>query len=277
MPTITLFLALFFSLSSITSPCLATDRFSYSEPSLLELVNDSTIGNKHQIRPSQIFDEGHDEYSVAALFAQPVYASGHATTPIQEKGYSIATLLAQPAPTKQSTNQESIAPHLLVSEETIYHVGAGDVLDIQVWGEADFSRQVTVRQDGFITLPLIGDIHAAQQPITLIQVLIQQRLAELVNDPMVTITLQECNSRHYYMVGKVAQPGEYVITRPISILQSLARAGGFQEWARRDAIKIIRQIDDRQAIITFNYEALAQGDASLISTMLIAGDTIIIE
>jgi len=140
-----------------------------------------------------------------------------------------------------------------------YVIGPGDVLQIIVWKEPDFSGEVTVRPDGCITLPLIDDVVAAGKTPMALKAELEKRLKEYIDLPVVTVIVKELKSPRYYMIGEIARPGEYLLSKPMTILQALAVAGGFTEWAKKDRVMVIRASPEKKEVLYFNYEEAAKG------------------
>lgn len=160
--------------------------------------------------------------------------------------------------------------------EKDYLIGVGDVLEIQVWHEPDLSRTLTVRLDGKISLPLAGDVEAVGKSTSDLDQLLEKHFADLVTEPAVSVILLESRSRRYYVIGQIGQPGEFPIDSPLTILQAIARCGGFQEWAKREEIKIIRRINGRDEFLSFNYDTFVSGKNLKQNILIAPGDTIII-
>ena len=160
--------------------------------------------------------------------------------------------------------------------EADYRIGIGDIVEIQVWQEPDLSRTLTVRLDGRISLPLVGDIDTAGKTTSELDAYLEKKFAEVVTEPAVSVILIESRSRRYYVVGQVMQPGEFPIERPITILQAIARSGGFQEWAKRDRIKVVRRGDGREKLLGFDYDAFVNGKSLEQNLFIAPGDTIIV-
>ncbi len=157
-----------------------------------------------------------------------------------------------------------------------YLIGVGDVLEVSVWGEERLSKVVFVRLDGRISLPLAGDVHAADTTLAALAGQIKRKLVSYVADPSVTVTLQESRSKAYYILGQIAKPGEYVLSYPVTVLQAIGRAGGLQEWAKKEKIMIVRRTGSEERIIRFNYDDVLAG-ANLQQNILVnPGDTIVI-
>ncbi len=157
-----------------------------------------------------------------------------------------------------------------------YLIGAGDVLEIMVWKEPDLSRTVRVRPDGKISLPLVDDVDTYQSTILDLKERITKALTEYVEKPAVYVMLQENGSKKIYIVGMVASPGEYLLEKPTTILQAIATAGGFSEWAKKEDIVILRQDKKGQSRIEFNYERVVSGKDIKQNILLNPDDVIII-
>lgn len=159
-----------------------------------------------------------------------------------------------------------------------YVIGAGDVLDVMVYGESDLSRTVFVRIDGRISLPLAGEVQAAGSSPAELGEKITENLEEFLEEPEVTVIIEDSKSKVYYMVGQVESPGEYPITRQITVLQAISRAGGFREWAKKDRIMVVSGPDDEkdENISYFDYEKFLKQDAEGRNMVIQPGDTIVI-
>ena len=115
-----------------------------------------------------------------------------------------------------------------------YRIGAGDVLQITTWKEADFSLTgILVRPDGKITFPLLDDIQAAGRTTLELKQAISAKLKEFVEDPCVTVTVTAMGSQKFYVLGEIARTGEYTLLKSLTVLQAFALAGGFTEWASK--------------------------------------------
>jgi len=115
-----------------------------------------------------------------------------------------------------------------------YIIGPMDVLEIQVWKEPDFSRQVLVRPDGKITLPLVGDIPASGMNTIGLKSLLSEKLEDFVSKPEITVIVLESRSKNFYIIGKINQPGTYPLNPDMTVLQAISVAGGLAEWADKD-------------------------------------------
>lgn len=160
--------------------------------------------------------------------------------------------------------------------EKEYLIGIGDILDVSVWHEPDISKSVFVRLDGRISLPLIGDVFAKGLSPESLADKIGAKLATFIADPSVTVTLTDGKSRIYYVLGQVARPGEYALNYPVSIVQAIARAGGFAEWAKKDKVIVVRKQGGKETMIHFDYDTFVDGKERGSNVALQPGDTLII-
>jgi len=161
-------------------------------------------------------------------------------------------------------------------ENGLYEFGAGDVLEVLVFGEPEISKTVFVRSDGRISLPLVGEFMAAGMTPEALSTKISKKLLKVVEEPNVTVILTENNSKAYYVLGQIGQPGQYTITRPITVLQAISRAGGFLEWAKKSRIMIVSGPQESGKITYFNYEDFLKGDNIGQNAVIKPEDTIVI-
>ncbi len=157
-----------------------------------------------------------------------------------------------------------------------YTFGAGDILEVSVFGEPELSKSVFVRIDGKISLPLIGDVQAADNTAENLAQTISGKLVKFISDPNVTVILTQSNSKAYYILGQILTPGQYLITQQISVLQAIAKAGGLLEWAKKSKIMIVSKPGTAQTIRYFNYDDFLGGNNIDQNMTINPGDTIVI-
>jgi polysaccharide export outer membrane protein len=160
--------------------------------------------------------------------------------------------------------------------DSSYIIGPMDVLEMQVWKEPDFSRQVVVRPDGKITLPLIGDIRASGMDTLGLKAVLTEKLEGFIDNPEVTVIVVEIRSKNFYIIGKVNGPGTYLLSPNMTVLQALSAAGGLAEWADKDSIRIIRRSGGKEEIIPFDYDKVISGKKMEQNILLKPNDTIIV-
>lgn len=157
-----------------------------------------------------------------------------------------------------------------------YLVGAGDSLNIVVWKNEDISGEYLVRPDGKTTIPLVGDIVAAGMSTDAIAMQISKKMELFIEDPFVTVILTNAASHRIYVLGEVVRPGVYPLQDRLSVLQALALAGGFTEFARKDHMVIIRHQMDRQLKFDVSYKEILRSPDAAQNLLLERGDTLVV-
>jgi len=156
-----------------------------------------------------------------------------------------------------------------------FTLGAADVIHINVWKNADLSQTVTVGPDGFVSLPLLGDVHVAGMTTNQMAQLITSKLSAYVVSAQVTVSVIDVRSRQVYVMGQVGKPGGYPLVSPITVLQLIAQAGGLNTFANRKGIFILRGSNGDTQRLKFNYTNAIHGDVKQ-NISLKPGDTIIV-
>jgi polysaccharide export outer membrane protein len=156
-----------------------------------------------------------------------------------------------------------------------YHIGPGDKLRIEVYKDPQLSQSVQVRPDGKITLPLLGDIEATDRTPLELRDSISKSLKEYITNPTVTVIVVEALASRVYVMGEVTHPGTMELHGPTTILQALAMAGGFKEFANTKDVKVLRPKGGTGVeTIHFNYKDVLTGEAKPF--YLRSGDTIVV-
>ena len=141
-----------------------------------------------------------------------------------------------------------------------YRIGPEDVLSISVWKNDPMSRVLPVRPDGMISLPLLDDVMAAGLTPTELRNLLAQKLAEYVPSPAVTVIVNDVKSFKVSVIGEVIRPARYELKSRTSVLDVLALARGFNQFAARTRIVVLRQEGDKKVRIPFNYNRVTNGN-----------------
>jgi len=150
------------------------------------------------------------------------------------------------------------------------------VLSINVWREEALTRQVPVRRDGKISLPLIDEIHAAGLTPLQLKEKLTLRLKDFIDNPNVSVIVTEANSQKVYVSGEVKTPGVYPLRGETTLLQIIPMAGGFTEWADQKKVLIIRKEGGKDRRIVVNYKKIVSGEDMSYNTILKPGDTVIV-
>ena len=192
-----------------------------------------------------------------ALVVSAPFAAGDKKKDEQKKTVSGAQSAAQPA-------------------DQQYVIGPSDVLGINVWRETDLSGQVQVRPDGKISLPLLNDVQAAGLTSEQLSADITAKLKKFLEEPRVTVSVIQINSKKIFIVGEVAHTGAIPLTPGMTILQALAQAGGFSEFANTGKIYVMRTENGQIVKYPVNYKNLLKGRSADQNFTLISGDTIVV-
>ncbi len=197
----------------------------------------------------------------------PAAAPAH---PVPEVPASDTDPLKMAAPQSDGT-PKSNSP---IYEKT-YVIGAEDVLTIYVWNSVPLTGSHTVRPDGRISMPLVGDIMAAGKTPEELESEITSRLkaSNLIRNPNVAVSVVQVNSKKYYLEGEVNKPGQYNLIVPTTVLQALVNAGGFKDFANKTHIRIIRGKDT----FNFNYNQVIKNQHTEQNIYLLPGDMIIVK
>ncbi len=156
-------------------------------------------------------------------------------------------------------------------------IGNDDMLQINVWKEPDISRSIPVRSDGRISLPLVGEVQAAGRTPLQLEADITGKLRQYIASPEVTVMVQEIRSQKFNILGQVAKPGSYPLEVATTVLDAIAAAGGFRDFAHQKSIYILRQNPSGgQARIPFNYKDVIKGKDPQRNIRLEPRDTIVV-
>ncbi len=173
--------------------------------------------------------------------------------------------------TGESTNPTS-KPH-----DSTFIIGNDDVLAVNVWKEPDISRSIPVRSDGKISLPLVGEVQAAGQTPLKLEQEIAGRLKSYISEPEVTVIVQQINSQRFNVLGMVVRPGSYSLTNNATVLDAIALAGGFRDFAKQKSIYVLRQnANGSQTRIAFNYKEVIKGVNTGQNVKLQPRDTVVV-
>jgi len=155
-------------------------------------------------------------------------------------------------------------------------IGPEDSLSINVWKEPELSTSVIVRSDGKISLPLINEIQASGMTTKQLQDHIAERLKDFVASPVVTVMVKEIRSQSVTVLGEVTRPGVYPFGSPMSVTELIGRAGGFQAYAKKNKIRILRNENGHQIQFPFNFKDFIKGKNPGQNISLKNGDTVIV-
>ena len=137
-----------------------------------------------------------------------------------------------------------------------YRLGPEDLVEVFVWKEPDLTTTVAVRPDGRISLPLTNELQASGQTVTELQGEITKRLARFIANPVVNVMVKEVKSPKISVLGEVKKPDVYKMLQKLSVLDAIALAGGFTEFAKPEKVVVIRNGSGAVQRIPVNVEKL---------------------
>src|SRR6185437_13922372 len=162
-------------------------------------------------------------------------------------------------------------------EDDSFIIGPDDILAVSVWKEPEISRSIPVRSDGKITLPLVGELQAGGQTPRQLQMAIATRLQNYISEPEFTVMVQEVRSQRFNVLGQVAKPGSYLVSNSARVLDAIAVAGGFRDFAKKKSIYVLRQnANGQQSRLPFNYAEVVKGKKPEQNVELKPHDTVVV-
>lgn len=181
-----------------------------------------------------------------------------------------------PKQLRQEQWQVSVdTPDPMKPSDEFYTIGAGDALEVVVWKDPMLSGPVTVRPDGFITLPLINEVQVVGLTTSQLRETLETKYSEFVTSPFVTVRVTTIASNEIVLVGEVATPGVYSLVGNNTLLRLLARAGGLTPFADRDSIHVVRRSGEQVTEFIVDYNAIVEGDLKQ-DILLRPGDRVVV-
>jgi len=206
-------------------------------------------------------------YSIFAIFALCLSAIPQSKTPANGEKRPSGPSVPAGAPTATARTAEAMAEYI---------IGPEDVLQISVWREPELAARVQVRPDGKIDLPLVNDIQASGLTTRQLREAITAGIRRFVPDPTVSIMVVELRSQTVSIIGGVAKPGIYALGGPTTVMELVAKAGGFLDFAKVKEVQIVRQVNDRAWRFFFNYKNYTAGRDFAQNIVLQNGDVVIV-
>lgn len=156
-------------------------------------------------------------------------------------------------------------------------LGVGDQVGINVWDNAPLNTTATIRPDGTITMPLVGDLQAVNKTPTQLKEEIKVRIAEYVKTSglEVTVSVLQWHSYRFTVSGEVSSPGLFSQDQYVTVAEAIALAGGFTRFAKRNEMKLMRRAKDGAIrTIPLVYDLLATGERPDMNIYMLAGDSL---
>ncbi len=156
-----------------------------------------------------------------------------------------------------------------------YVIGAGDLLNVRVYNQENLSTHAKVRSDGKIAMPLIGEVEVAGKPPAVVSRELEVKLKEFMVSPMITITVEETQPTLVTILGQVVHPGIYTVDSTSGVLQALAVAGGFNDYAGRGSIYVVRRSPAQR--VRFTFKDLTGVESRAAMFRIRTGDVVVVE
>jgi polysaccharide export outer membrane protein len=158
-------------------------------------------------------------------------------------------------------------------------LGVGDQVAINVWENSNLNTEATIRPDGTITMPLVGDIKAAGETPTSLKTHIKaqvQNYVRLQAGTEITVAVRSWKSYRFTIQGEVARTGVFTSDQYVTVADALALAGGLSRFAKRSGILLTRRDPKSGQLrqIPLDYDSLASGKRPDMNIYVLPGDTI---
>ena len=157
-----------------------------------------------------------------------------------------------------------------------YLIGLGDILEVSVWKNEELAVRVPVRPDGRISLPLVGEVEVAGLTPSAVRNLLTAKYQDFITGPGVSVVVAEINSRKIFIMGEVMSSGVYDIVQPTRLMQALAMAGGLTNFAKKDQVVLLRDVNGEQQRTVLSIKEIESGRNLDGNIRLWPGDTIIV-
>ncbi len=129
------------------------------------------------------------------------------------------------------------------SREPRYHLHPGDVISVEYRYTPEYNATLSIQPDGFVSLPLLGDLKLGGLTLTEVHDQLQSKAAERLNQPEITVGLKEFEKPYYIVGGEVGTPGRFEIRGRITALRAVEIAGGFRTSGKMTQILLIRPVN----------------------------------
>ena len=157
-----------------------------------------------------------------------------------------------------------------------YLLNAGDVLGVSVWNEETLQKEVIVLPDGRISFPLAGELEAKGKTVSQLQAAIKVKLTEYLSAPVVTVSVLNVSGNTIHILGKVTNPGIFVMSQPLDAIKALSLAGGLSAYAEENNIIVLRRQGSEQQVLPVRFGSIKKGQSLETNIMLKSGDVIVI-
>ena len=155
-------------------------------------------------------------------------------------------------------------------------LGIEDKLSISVWKEPDLSKTASIRPDGKITFPLVGDVQAAGRTPRQLTEDLTKLVGRFIKEPVVTVVVEEINNFKVFVLGEVTVQGALNLRRRTRLLEAIALSGGMSKFADKSDLLLLRFDDGKETRTRIDYRKVVSGEKPELNVYLKPGDTIIV-
>lgn len=157
--------------------------------------------------------------------------------------------------------------------ESFYRLQPSDVVLVQYRYTPEYNVTATVRPDGFITLPIVGEVRIAGLTVADARRAIVQQASVRLRDPEITVEIKDFQKPRFVVGGQVGQPGQFELRGRVTVLEAIAIAGGLKTSAKHSQVVLFRRYDEERALTrVINAKALARPDGIAEDPVLVPGD-----
>jgi polysaccharide export outer membrane protein len=169
-----------------------------------------------------------------------------------------------------------LSASVVLAQDATYTVKPGDILKVAVWKEPELQGPILIRPDGGFSFPLVGEVDGRGKTVAELQVIVTQRLAKYISDPVVSVSVTEIHGNKVYVIGQVAKPGEFIVNPSVDVMQALSMAGGMTAFASLNNIIILRHNGTTRTALHFDYTDVAKGKKLTDDIQLQSGDVVVV-
>jgi polysaccharide biosynthesis/export protein len=220
------------------------------------------------------------------IFATPAAAQAPSPNPSNQKqtasqlpGAKSETAAISGAATSSEVDDGGQIRDVMRKFRESYRLGPDDELAIRVLKQPDYSMErVKVSPVGAIFHPLLGELNVAGLTIEQLKKQLTLEFSEYVLDPNVYVELLTAQSAKIGVIGEIARPGIFIMTRPMTVVDAIIEAGGITDMGKKSAVTVLRQpLDGNKQLITVNVKRIFEAKAKPEDNIALqAGDTVIV-
>lgn len=186
-------------------------------------------------------------FSVLVLLASALIAAGcGAPKPEVEQDLAGQSEGAgeEAAEAPADTVETPVLPDIVVPERDPYRLTVGDLIGVRFFYYPAYNVSLVVRPDGYVTVPLVGEVQAEGMRPSELEAIIRAKYAQVLVEPEVSVIVTEFANQRVFVFGEVNDPGAIELRGASTVLDAVAEAGGITYNGRNDSIVLIRQQPD---------------------------------